>query len=652
MSFLRFSLATLIAFLLLGPLIRYLDVTIEQPILAVVVDNSRSMVMGSDSASVVNSVNETLQRLQAELGDEYELVTYTFGEGLNEEEVPDFKAPVTDLSEVLSSLKVRYANRNLGATVILSDGIYNRGNNPRYGVEGLKSPVYTVAFGDTSLRRDARIAETAANRVAFLGNEFPIELRIEAYQLKGRTGMLSISRSGNTLFTENIDYSKSAYRQNFRAVLKAEEAGLQRFDISLSIDDDDANHSNNFRSVYIDVIDDRRKVLILGNSPHPDLKAMRYSIGSNVNYEVEAQLVSEFEGELSDFDLVILHQLPSQTVYGQRLKQKLETADVPIFFVVGGQTALSTLAEFNPGAVMEGRSRSTNDVNGAVNENFSLFELSDGLNDLVGQAPPLRIPFGDWKLANSSEVLLFQKVGRIATEEPLLVFNTLGEKKRGILMGEGLWRWRLADYAIRENHDRFDEIFTGVVRYLAVKEDKRLFRVRGPERVRENESLIFQAELYTPSYEPVNDSEVNLTIEDEEGREFPFNFSRAGSAYRLDAGVLPPGNYRYSAMVERGGQTYTDGGSFAITSFDLENARLRADYGLLYAIADQSGGKMVLPSEISVITNELLDEDTAPKPVSYNSEILSSVMNFKWIFFLLLTLLGVEWFMRKYLGKY
>jgi hypothetical protein len=434
--------------------------------------------------------------------------------------------------------------------------------------------------------------------------------------------------------------------------LEADKPGLSRFDIALSVTAEESNESNNYRSVYIDIIDDRRKVLVLGNSPHPDLKAIRESVGSNINYEVKVDLASSWKGEFAGYDLVILHQLPSRTSSGGDIRRLAQQSDVPLFVIVGRQTALSTLGELGLGVSFSGRANTTDDVNGKVNPNFSLFQLPENLDDLVTEAPPLQIPFGEWKRANSAEVLLYRKVGRIATEEPLLLFNPLGSKKRGILLGEGLWRWRLTDYAMNENHDRFDDFFTNVVQYLAVKEDKRLFRTEGPGRVRENESLIFRAELYTPAYQPVNDAEVQLIVTDEDGRTYPFNFSRSGTGYRLNAGILPPGNYRYEAFTERGGQRLSDQGSFAVTSFDLESARLRADHELLYTLSDRTGGTLVYPSNVDEISRALLSDDTAPKPVSYNTEVFTSLLNFRWIFFVLLVLLSAEWFMRKYLGKY
>ncbi|HKK40369.1 MAG TPA: hypothetical protein VJ949_13195, partial [Cryomorphaceae bacterium] len=162
LSILRFLLVTIVAFLLLGPLVRYFDISIEPPVVAIVTDNSSSLLLGEDSAQTAQRVRDIYAQLRNDFSADYEVATYTFGAELSEGGEIDFSEPVTDISSVFSSLNDRYANRNLGAVVLLSDGIYNRGRNPRYVNNGLKAPVYTVAFGDTTLKRDARIAETAA----------------------------------------------------------------------------------------------------------------------------------------------------------------------------------------------------------------------------------------------------------------------------------------------------------------------------------------------------------------------------------------------------------------------------------------------------------------------------------------------------------
>ncbi len=563
-----------------------------------------------------------------------------------------FQNPVTDISAVFSSLSDRYANRNLGAVVLLSDGIYNRGRNPRYLNSGLNAPIYTVAFGDTTVKRDARIAETAANRIAFLGNSFPIEAVIEADKMQGSSARFSISHKGEVLFSETIDYNRDVFSTTVRAVLEAKEPGLQRYSLNLQYLDEESTEINNTSSVFIDVLDDRQEVLILGNSPHPDLKALREAIVSNDNYKVEVALASDFDGDFGDFDLVILHQLPSATAAGRKIETSLRDGTIPIWVIVGKQTTLNSLANFGLGVSFVGRSNSTNDVKGAVNSNFSLFKLDDGVNNLVQEAPPLQVTFGQWSQSNSTETLLYQKVGRIQTDDALLVINSSSQRKSAALLGEGLWRWRLTDYAINENHEVFDSFIGSLVQYLAVKEDKRLFRAYGPELAMENEALVFRAELYNPSYESINDADVELVIRSEDGTEFPYFFSKTQQAYRLDVGSLPAGNYTYEASLNRNGERLSDSGSFGVKPFALEGARLRADHQTLNLVSVNSGGAIFYPDDASVLIQQLNQGQGELKPVSYTNEIFSSILNFRWIFFILLVLLSAEWFIRKYIGRY
>jgi hypothetical protein len=652
LSALRFLLVTIATFLLLGPLIRYFDITVEPPVIAIVADNSSSLSMGEDSASTSQRVRDIYAQLGGGFSADYEVATYTFGAELNEGGEIDFSEPITDISAVFSSLNDRYANRNLGAVVLLSDGIYNRGRNPRYVNSGLKAPVYTVAFGDTTIKRDARIAETAANRIAFLGNSFPIEAVIEADKLQGASARFSISHKGEVLFSETIDYNREIYSTTVRAVLEAKDPGLQRYSLSLQYLDEESTEINNTTSVFIDVLDDRQEVLILGNSPHPDIKALRESIISNDNYKVEVALASDFDGDLSDFDLVVLHQLPSATSSGRKIEKLLQDAEIPVWVIVGQQTTLNSLKNMGLGVSFVGRASSTNDVKGAVNPDFSLFKIGEGVNSLVQEAPPLQVPFGQWSWSNATEILLKQKVGRISTDDALLVINTSNDRKSAALLGEGIWRWRLTDYAINENHETSDAFVGSLVQYLAVKEDKRLFRAYGPELAMENEALVFRAELYNPSYESINDADVELVIRSEEGTEFPYFFSRTPEAYRLDVGSLPAGNYTYEAFLNRKGERMSDSGSFGVKPFALEGARLRADHQTLNLISVNSGGELFYPENVSELIQRLNEGQGELKPVSYSNEIFSSILNFRWIFFILLILLSAEWFIRKYLGRY
>jgi len=167
----------------------------------------------------------------------------------------------------------------------------------------------------------------------------------------------------------------------------------------------------------------------------------------------------------------------------------------------------------------------------------------------------------------------------------------------------------------------------------------------------ENESILLTAELYNAVYVPVNDSEVNIVFTDEDGRNYPFIFSRTDQAYRLDAGVLPVGNYAFTASTQRDGENHTDKGRIVIRPFALEGAELTARHNLLHTLSETTGGIMVYTKDVDELVSKIKDSKKMT-PVSYSTEILSSFLNFKWPFFLILMLLSIEWFIRKRSGHY
>lgn len=650
LAVLRFGTVTILVFFLLGPLIRYYSTEVDQPVVVLATDNSSSLILGKDSIGNREQIEALQSELHANLGDNFELVSYTFGSDVSEGSDSTFSEPVTNIANLFESLKGRYANRNLGAVVVATDGIYNRGANPRYAVSGIESPVYTVALGDTSIQKDVLVAEVAANRIAFLGNKFPIEARIKADRVEGESLTYSVAHAGEVLEDGSFTAESDQFETTVRFLVDAEEPGLQRYTVRVSRVEDEITYANNTATVFVDVIDSRKKVLILADSPHPDVFALRRAISGSENYEVEVAFQENFQGNFDDFDLLVLHQIPSVKT-NQILQTSINQSKTPILAVVGAKTLTDRMPTFGLGVQLNASRSSFNDVSALVNPGFSLFKLDKNFNTFLSDAPPLLVPFGDWQISNSAEIVLSQRVGNIATDDPLLIVNEVNDEKNAVLLGEGMWRWRIYNYATAENHEDFDGFITGLLQYLSVEEDKRLFRVESPRDLMENERLIVNAELYNPALEPVNDVEVGIEFTDEEGKKFPFTFTRTQTAYRLDAGNLPVGTYNYTAFTTRNGKEYTDSGSLSIRPFALEGANLTANHRVLFNISENTGGEMIYPADISALS-EKIKASGSMQPVSYTTEIFTSLIQLGWPLFVLLALLSAEWFIRKRSGHY
>jgi len=196
------------------------------------------------------------------------------------------------------------------------------------------------------------------------------------------------------------------------------------------------------------------------------------------------------------------------------------------------------------------------------------------------------------------------------------------------------------------------ELINKTIQYLSLKDDKRKFRSSNTKNVyKENESLILDAQLYNENYESINDPEVNVTVTNNEGKEFNYIMNRTQDYYTLDAGRFAEGNYRYISRTNLGGKSYEDKGRFSVQSIQLENFDLTARHGVLKSLSEKYGGKMVYPNELDSLATEILESD-ALKPIVFQSSKTQSIMQLRWLFFLLAGMLVLEWFIRRYMGSY
>jgi len=84
---------------------------------------------------------------------------------------------------------------------------------------------------------------------------------------------------------------------------------------------------------------------------------------------------------------------------------------------------------------------------------------------------------------------------------------------------------------------------------------------------------------------------------------------------------------------------------------NVEQLNLRADHQLLNLIAVQTDAEMVYPNQLDELKNRLFSRDDA-KPVSYVERGFYELINLRWILMLLILILSVEYFLRRFFGAY
>lgn len=641
----------IIALLLLGPLLRTTQKRTEKPIIIIAQDNSASVPVNADSTFYRNDYPDGLNAVRSRLAERYDVQSYTFGSRVTEGGELIYDEGRTDLSLLFRELENRYANRNVGAVILASDGIYNRGADPVYSPLRLKSPVYAIALGDTSLKKDITIAKVDHNRYAYLGNEYPVEVTIGAEQFKGQSVLVQISGDNGLLWEERVGIDAVSFRKTVQARLKGETPGLNRLRVTVDRLKGELSYANNARDIFVEVLDGRQKVLIVAASPHPDIAALRRSVSANRNYEVEAVIAGQGEISPDKYDLIVMHQLPAQGGIGRDAVARVMASQVPVMAIVGGQTDLAAFSGLNLGLRINAGRGARNQVQPVLSRGFALFALDADLRRMIARFPPLNAPFGDFVAGGAAQVLFHQRIGNVETEQPLVLFSDLSGRKTAIIAGDGIWRWRLQDFRDNGSHEVFDGLVSKMVQYLAIKADKSLFRVSTANRYSEDEQVIFNAELYDDTYEPTNSPDVSLIIRDADRREYNYTFNRTESAYRLNVGAFKAGDYSYVASVSHAGKVQEVQGRFMVEALTLESVNTTADHGLMHRIALASGGELFYPKELDRLVETILNRDDL-RSVIYEQSWLKEAIHLRWLFAVILLLLTIEWFARKRGGAY
>ncbi|MFN3876096.1 MAG: hypothetical protein ACK4L7_09330, partial [Flavobacteriales bacterium] len=335
---LRAAAIALIAFFLLEPMLRLMVREVRRPVVALLHDGSRSLLLAGDTAAQRGAYADELRALQERLGEAFQVRAFTYGAGLREGLHFGQEEEATDLALALREVGDRLGGPDLAAVIIDGDGIINRGRDPRLEAERLAAPVHVIALGDTTVRPDLAVQGVDHNRLCFLGNEAPVRARIMAHRLKGRRARITLKQGGRELASHEVAIAADPFLHESAFTVRPEEPGVRRYTIEVAALDDERGTANNTMDFFIEVLDGRQKVLVLGASPHPDLGALRLALGGMEGYEVELAMAQEFAGAPEAYDLLVLHQLPGPRADVGGLLERARAKGIPVLYVLGGQS--------------------------------------------------------------------------------------------------------------------------------------------------------------------------------------------------------------------------------------------------------------------------------------------------------------------------
>ncbi len=635
LALLRFLSLFGVLLLLINPEFTKTDYTLEKTNLIVLTDNSSSMKFEDEK---MNTFIKDLED-NTDLMNRFELQKYVFGASLTESKDLSFTEKNTNIASALTAVNEIYKGSN-AAIVLLTDGNQTLGRDYVYLNDANKTPVYPIAFGDTTNYEDIKIDQVNSNKYAFLKNKFPVETYV-SYQGKNNVkAQYSIKIEGRTVFSKAVNLSPSNTSTVLNASIQANSVGVKPVTIEISALDNERNTKNNSKKLAIEVIDEKTKVAIVSEVLHPDLGTFKKAIESNRQRSVVFKKPTDSQKSFEDIDVFILYQ-PTRsfkTIFDY-IKQK----KAGLFTVAGTAADLNFLNGLPSNYEIE-VGYPIQEVRPERNSAFSSFDIS---NFKLDDFPPLASDAGP--LSNQDyETLLYMNVLGRTTEIPLLLSSEKNNNKELLLLGENIWKWRMQSYRNESNFENFDEFIGKLMLYLSSNKAKSRLNIEYNRIYDGGTNTTIKASYFDASFVFDPNANVSITINNKTktySKTLPMLLKNG--FYEFDVIDLPADDYNFTVKVKD--ENRSKSGSFTVLEFDIEQQLLTTDYKKLGQLANKTNGLLFYPNQSNTLITELYESEQF-SPTQKSTKNIVSLIDFRILLALIIAALTAEWFIRKYNG--
>lgn len=647
MAILRGLLVFVILFIVSAPLLKQSEQEVDMPVVAVVVDNSTSV------ATHTGQLPALMQSLgQQQLTTDKSWAYYTLTQKISADSTSyvKFGNTKTNLQAAIRNVEEDLEGQKIAALVVLSDGNYNQGLNPNF--IAYKYPVYTLGLGDTTSKKDLSLLGLQYNKVAYLGNKFMINYKLKNAGFAGENVNIVLKERDKVLYQKDVKLVKNLGEQSANITLEAQQEGISHYVLTCTQKEGEFTFANNEVHLYIEVVKSKDRILILAQAPHPDVKAINAALSTAQGYEVEVHFVGD--GQKVGFENVsaaVLVGIPNKRGIGNDAYAEVIKRKLPAFYILQSSSDFNRVSNDSKTLAIQLRSQESDKTQASLNEKFESFGIGEIDKDLIAQFPPLNVPFASYTAQAGSEVLLYQKMGATTTTNPLWILGKGTEHKTAIVLGDGLWMWRIHEKSKTQTSVSFDELVMKTVQFIASKADKRKFKVLPTAQAYEEGDLIsVTTEIYDDLNQLTYDHEVNLVVKDEKDHEFKYKYVNQESSDRFEVGQFAEGSYRYTANTTVAGKNLSYSGVFHVKKLQLEELTSVADHQILKDLSFKTKGQYFEKDQIKDLFQTLNALKTQGKVRL--TETYSDLINLKWLFITLLLLVSLEWFLRKYHGGY
>ncbi|MDY8135729.1 VWA domain-containing protein [Aquimarina sp. 2201CG5-10] len=636
-AFLRFLSIFILLVLLINPTFKQNTYYEEKPTLVVAVDNSSSIKHLKQDISVTQFVNEIGEN--EALNERFDIAYFSFSDRLKDSLNLTFDQNQTNISKTLEDLGQIYKNA-VAPTILVTDGNQTYGKDYQFSSIRHKQEVYPIISGDTTTVVDTKVQQLNVNRYAYLKNKFPVEAILTYSGNQNLNTRFEVTSGGNVVYTQSISFSLDENSRVINFTLPASRAGVLQYNARLVPVDNEKNKINNNKAFAVEVIDQKTSVLLISEIVHPDLGAIKKSVESNERRSLTISKPSEVKN-FDDYQLIILYQ-PNSRFTG--VYEKLNTLRNNYFTITGSKTDWFFLNKIQNKYRHE-ITRQTEYYLPRFNPNYGTF-LAEDIS--FGGYPPLIGTFGEVFINTSYDPLLYRTISNITTEEPLLLTIEENGTREAVLLGEGIWRWRANDYLDNKNFESFDDFFGKLIQYLASNKRKSRLNTTSESFYYGNASIKIKAEYFTKNYEFDRRGNLRIAVKNKDtDATLAIPMILKNNSYEADLSSLSAGNYDYTVTVVD--ENISRSGSFSVLEYNVEQQFLNADVTKLNQVATNTKGKAYYFNQKEALVQDLI-KDQRYQTIQKSKENVVSLIDWKYLLALLVLVLAIEWFARKYNG--
>lgn len=632
---LRFFSVFLLILLLINPKIKKNEIEIIKPNLVVFTDNTKSistLKQETTARSIINKIKSN-----KELNNKFNLDFYTFSDDISFSDSLTFNQNNTNIYKSLQSLDKLYKNK-IAPVLLITDGNQTFGN--KYSNIKLKQSVYPIIVGDTAVFKDVLIIKLNVNKYAYLKNKFPVEVFVNYKGKATITTKLTILKGKTTVFTKMIKLDSENSAKKIDLFLKANSIGIHNYSVKISPLENEKNTINNKKNFVVEVLNEQSKILIVSDILHPDIAMLKRSIESNKQRKVfisKPTKVSNF----FDYQLVILYQ---PTVNFKNVFEKINTTNKNIFIITGTQTDwnyLNSAQLYFKKKVIKNKEYYSPIYNTA----FTTFLTNDiGFENFS----PLNDFFGKVNFSLSYQSILFQQVNGVNTNNPLLATFEHDNKRVALLLGEKSWRWRMSSKIESNSFQSFDDFFGKIIQYLASNKKADHLEVLYKDNYYQNETIVINAKYYDANFIFNPNMKLWITIKNKQTKkEVKYPFASFNNNYKVTISNLESGQYSFTVFTETSNNVFN--GSFSVLEYNIEEQFTNANKKDLLILAKSTKGQVTYPDNLQILVKSLI-ENTSYVSIQKSKEIITPLINWRWILGIITLLLSIEWFIRKYKG--